>query len=208
MRSSNVSDQISRALGRLNSGDGVCGNGVLTEKIEEQQNDIEIPSKEDLARARRTTFAAASLNELQVLATPARSAALEVENQNSNEWSVSYKDEMRLFFIYSGILQEYYLKHAVVEHVFPKKRRTDQLLEMVWNMTPQHCINFLFATGVIDAGMKGEIGQAKDERNKLAHSISHWLFTQPDPQHIQAQIGRAERSSIRLIDLVGDFEIS
>jgi hypothetical protein len=153
------------------------------------------------------------LNELFNLSVPVRDAIEEVAETRPHEWTREQKDDVHLFFAFVGQVQEYLLRVAVVKHVISDEATTEAIKAKIVSdkdgrpMPVSECLDYLHSGGTIDDGLKGEIAQTRDERNETVHDIWRWFYTQHDPTALEAQVSRAERSVVRLLELVFDFDL-
>ena len=136
-----------------------------------------------------------------------------IRESPAREWSRDQKDSVHLFFAFVGQVQDHLLRQAVVRHVIDDEATTEQMKEKIVSddtgrgMPARECLNYLDAGGLIDSGLKGEIGQVRNERNEAVHDITRWFFAEFDLQTLEAQVARGERSVVRLLELVYGFEL-
>lgn len=153
------------------------------------------------------------LGELLYLSQQVDKRIDEMEKSGAPEWNQDQKDDVHLFFAFVGQAQEYLLRQAVVTHVISDEARTDKMKEKIISndrgraMPAGECLDYLHRAGFIGDGLKGEIGQTRDERNEAVHDIRRWLFAQYDTQDLETQIRRGERSVVRLLELVYGFDL-
>lgn len=153
------------------------------------------------------------LAELHYLSRQVRDQIEIIEHSPVVEWDRDQKDDVHLFFAFVGQVQEYLLRDAVITHVISDSATTDEMKEKIMSdkhgraMTAHECLDFLHRGGFIDSGLKGEIGQVRTERNEVTHDITRWLFAQFDPEELETQVTRGERSVVRLLELCYDFDL-
>ena len=147
------------------------------------------------------------LQELEGLSKVARESLDEVNERGLNEWSPREKDDVHLFFAFAGQAQEYYLKRGVYRHIIRAEVDTEEMRKWVFKLNAATCRNLLYKADVIDSGLKGDLKAARDERNESVHDISRWLFANFEPMKIKAQMDRAERSLVRLIEITEGMEL-
>ena len=181
------------------------------------------PDHEDIIEAERSLrtereqggaiLTAKLLAELYHLSTRVRSRIEKIEGLPVVEWSGEQKDDVHLFFAFVGQVQEHLLRKAVVQHVISDEATTEAMRRKIMSgdhgraMRAGECLDYLHSGGFIDDGLKGEIGQTRNERNEAVHDITRWIFAQFDPQELQAQVTRGERSVVRLLELVYGFDL-
>jgi hypothetical protein len=153
------------------------------------------------------------LAELSHLSEEAHSSIENVKQKPTKKWERDERDDIDLFFAFVGQAQERLLREAILQHVFDDEAVTDEIRSMVHGKGGYtgygyyQCLEMLEASGAIEDGLKGEIGQVRDERNETVHEITRWLFAEFDPDDIKAQIDRGERSVVRLLELVYGFNL-
>lgn len=190
---------------------------------EEELNQLlpDNPSVEEVMEAHRTLtrgqerggaiLTGKILGEMYHLSIEVRNHIDRVETAGISQWSGEQKDDIHLFFAFIGQLQEHLLREAVVRHIISSEATTDSMREFIISdengrgMSARKCLDYLHHGGIIDSGLKGEIGQVRNERNEAVHDITRWFWKEYDPQHLRSQVARGERSVIKLLDLVYGF---
>ncbi|WP_227380869.1 hypothetical protein [Haladaptatus halobius] len=183
----------------------------------------ENPSVEDISEARSSLtndqtpgaalFTDKILAELLHLSDQARDRIEEVDNAPVVEWDGEQKDDIHLFFAFIGQAQEYLLRQAVIRKVISDDATTDAMKEKILSdkrgqpMSTGQCLDYLHRGGFIDDGLKGEIGQTRNQRNEAVHDIRRWIFANFDPIDLQSDIARGERTVVRLLELVYGFDL-
>ena len=153
------------------------------------------------------------LAELLYLSNNAREPIDKSKNSPVNEWHGEQKDDIHLFFAFMGQAQEHLLRDAFVTHVISEDATTEAMKQKIMSddhgraMSAWECLDYLHKAGFIDDGLKGETGQTRGERNETVHDITRWLFAQFDPHQIESEISRGERTVVRLLELVYDFDL-
>ena len=147
------------------------------------------------------------LQELKGLSTVARETIAEVDRRGLNEWSSGEKDDIHLFFAYVGQAQEHYLKRGVYRHIVREEVDTEEMREWFFDLNASTCRKLLYKADVIDSGLKGDLKTVRNERNESVHDISRWLFADFEPDKLEAQMDRAERSLVRLIEITEGIEL-
>jgi hypothetical protein len=192
---------------------------------EEEMNAIlpDDPNHQDILEAERSLrtkreqggaiLTSKILAELLHLSTRVRDQIEVIENSPVTEWDREQKNDVHLFFSFVGQVQEYLLRDAVVTYVINDDATTDGIKRKIMSdengraMSAHECLDYLHKSGLIDSGLKGEIGQVRNERNETVHDIRRWFFAQFDPEELKAQVARGERSVVRLLELVYRFEL-
>ncbi len=85
----------------------------------------------------------------------------DLESSGVQEWEPEQKDDIVLFFTFVGIAQEHYLRRAVAKRVFQPEALSNALLDLIFDMNPNFCLELLHAAGVVGDGKKGEISTGK-----------------------------------------------
>lgn len=173
----------------------------------------EIPREYEQKERGGAIFAVNILSELHHLSEEAHSSIEMVKDRQVERWGRDEKDDIDLFFSFVGQAQEHLLREAVIQHIFADKVVTDEIKMMIHGAENyrgyghHQCLQILEAGEVIDDGLKGEIGQVRSERNEAVHDITRWLFAEFDPEDIESQVNRGERSVVRLLELVYGFDL-
>lgn len=153
------------------------------------------------------------LAELLHLSTEVREEIEILKPQYHPEWSSEQKDDVHLFFTYVGQIQEHLLRKAILEQVIVDEAHTDAMKKKVMGagnerpMPVSECLEYLEKGGIIGDGLKGEIWQARNERNETVHDITRWFFANFEPEDLEAQVSRGERSVVRLLEIVYGFNL-
>ena len=178
------------------------------EEILETKSEIRSPKKRGGA-----ILAGKILAELLHLSTEVREEIEILTPASHVEWSGEQKDDVHLFFTYVGQVQEYLIREAVFTHILSDDVRTDEMKQKIMGgrnergMPVHECLEYLHKGDAIGDGLKGEIGQVRDERNETVHDITRWFFANFDPEDLEAQVSRGERTVVRLLELIYGFEL-
>lgn len=146
----------------------------------------------------------ATEEEYTELLETAREAARKLDDEEGYTPIISgQREEWRdyiAFITFASQINEYLLREAVYEHIIADQAKTDEIRELTHELNAERCLDFLFKAGIVDSGVKGEIGQVKELRNSFVHGIDDRLFHKPK-QSYESQVDRAERSLERLVEL-------
>lgn len=158
-----------------------------------------------------STAAWATLREIKSLRDNAMEAAEKLDEYDDHQGAAittmqpELIRDLVLYFSFVSQVNEFLLSEAVYEHVVKEESKTDNMREIAHDMGPEYCLNILFAADLIDSGLKGEIGQVKEVRNKLLHEMTTRLAPQFE-QDLTTQVDRGFRSVERLVDLALDLD--
>lgn len=192
-----INDLVAENGGDINSIDG-----LVEEKTQKQ--------KKQTGGARLTDKI---LHELHALSVNARNSIEDVKKSKEENWNTEHKDDINLFFTFTGQVHEYLLREAVILKVIADNVVSESIRRKVHGVQNNRgfsftqCIELLNRGGVMDDGLKGEIMQARTERNEVVHEITRWLFGSFNLGDIESTVSRAERSTVRLLEIVYDFDL-
>lgn len=195
--------------------------------ISPELNDVETelpenPDAEDILQIKKSAYDQKTrggailtqkiLAELHHLSEQAGNTITTVKNSGVYEWDSNQKDDLRLFFTFVGQTQEYLLREAIVKCIISSEVEDELKEEIIghndtrgWSV--RQCIRYLHKADVIDSGLKGNITDARNERNESVHDITRWFFAQFDPSDMKQKTSSAERSVVRLLQIVYEFDL-
>lgn len=154
-------------------------------------------------------YVAAMIEELQELEEPARDGAVILENTDAalaidQEQRESVRD-IALFFGFAGQVTELLLRQLVVIGLFVEEAQTEDVENIIDNYDAKHCLDLLYAGGIIDSQTKSQLGQMRKMRNEMMHGVEAW-FTPEEGHRIQAQIDRTMRGLKNLLQVIDEEE--
>ncbi len=131
------------------------------------------------------------------------SEGLSVTGENIMEYLEPIR-EMTLFFSFVSQVSEDLMAHLVYNEVVADEVQTDAVAETIEERLGFYdYLDLLHATGVIDDGLKSEITQTREIRNRLVHDTTERMT----PKSMDApttQVDRGYRSTQKLMELCFD----
>lgn len=150
-------------------------------------------------------YVAAMIEELRELEEPARSGA-DVLEDAGGELAVNQEQReavrnIALFFGFAGQVTERLLRQLVVTALFVEEAQTEEIENKIDQYNSDHCLDLLYAGGIIDNQTKSQLGQMRKMRNEMMHGVEAW-FTPEEGHRIQTQIDRTMRGLENLLEII------